>query len=369
MKITNICEKKEKAIKTLPGIDSLYFFVDTMNCEFYQDLFKKANETNNLNGYEFLNYSGKNSGFIGVWFLKKNDRGLPLYRIGFKDGSKQHNIHNIFVQLYAGGIYFFGGGFKSLTFFLEQIAKDISSLLFGFPIDWITQFIVSRIDINMFVSGYDFSNFRSSMFKARVKKSAHIYSEKQDKNDFEYLSTDRLETLYLGSKRSDVVFKLYDKKVELSKNCNISNFQKETYLTIFGLLPNNELWNIEFSLKRKALKEYSIFTVFDALKASDLLWRDLMMKYVFVGFDVEKIQEFKKKNYLRKLDIHPLWKLLLLSYNFSLNTGNIKRNYVKRDDLPSIEYFLRDLNLRVGKIKNLGIEITSDQILKCLNIA
>ncbi len=359
---------EKKAIKTLGGIDSLYFFVDVNNSKLYQDLWQKASKDNNLEGFSFLGMSSKKTGFVGAWFKRCNDDKVPLYRIGFKDGSKQKNVNNIFVELYASGIYSFPNGIDGVKKLLSIVQNDISTLLMGEYIDF-DNFIVSRCDYNLFIGGYDFSSVRSDMFKARVKKRNTIYSSVQDSKDYEFMSSGAVETLYLGSKRSDIVFKLYNKKLELSKEINKSNFIKESYLKFYGVFDFKDVWNLEFSLKRKALKQYGINTVFEALDSADSIFRDLMCKYVFLGFDLKRIMKYKNSDNVKKLKVHPVWNLFASSYSFSNSLFDIRREYPIRNDLPSIPYFFRDFEKRLVMIRESGQDIKIVDVMKYLNIA
>ncbi|OCS02382.1 hypothetical protein, partial [Campylobacter fetus] len=155
-------KNNKEAIKVLGGIDSFYFFVDTskLNNQLYKSLYE--NELKNcvcsIANMKSLGYSGKTKGFVGSWFeVFENDRDIPLFRIGFKDPEKQNNVNNIYIQLNGSGIYLLG--FSGL---LDYIKNWLSCLL-ECKIN-LNDFICSRVDINCFINGFDFSGINANMF-------------------------------------------------------------------------------------------------------------------------------------------------------------------------------------------------------------
>lgn len=306
------------------GIDTLYFFADISGDNYNTIYFDKIVKEEFFDGFEFMGYSGKKSGFVGSWFdykvqsdIKVNGKFLDvrLFRVGFKDPTKQTFIKNVYVQLYAEGIYYYG-----LEDLLSFIYETFST--YGLVPD---EFYVSRADVNMFVN-YDFSDLKKEMFKVPSRSVEILTNTEITDIDIDVpvdskakvFFTDRLETLYFGSRKSDLHFKLYDKFRELGfGNGNFSNkyYIMLSYLRNNGLELMDPLWNLEFSLKRKALLSYGVDTVSDLLQKAGSIFKDLMHKYVFLGYDVDMIERYRKSRHLSRLDPHPLWPHLINSYN------------------------------------------------------
>ena len=84
-------KNKVEECRVLGGIDTLNFFVDTARSELYHKIWSLVlNEQFIRENYSFLSYSGKTSGFVGAWFSYRRN-AVPLFRVGFKDPSKQKN--------------------------------------------------------------------------------------------------------------------------------------------------------------------------------------------------------------------------------------------------------------------------------------
>jgi hypothetical protein len=308
--------------KNLPpvvgGIDTLYFFADISGDNYnkiYNDLI--LNERF-FDGFKFLGYSGKNSGFVGSWFkysipagFKLNGKSvnIDLFRVGFKNPDKQKNVKNVYFQLYAEGIYYYG---------LEDLLQYIDELFTSFGLSP-NGYYVSRADINMFVA-YDFSDVKKEMFKVpsrivKITENQDIVM-RSDTKVHTFTAIDRLETIYFGSKKSDLHFKMYDKFKELKAD-SVKFVVLDTYLKNNGFPSgvSDLLWNIEFSLKRNALLSYGIDTISDLLLKAGSVFKDLMSKYVFLGYDVDKIERFRKSRHLNRLSPFYLWEYFINSYD------------------------------------------------------
>lgn len=341
--------------RVLGGIDTLYFFINN-ETELYQNLWLKASKQEVINPFENLGYSGKNKGFVGSWYRRYHESyRVPLYRVGFKDPKKQKNINNIYIQLEASGIY-------SLGFFelLELIKKDLYSLLdVKYNLD---DFVVSRLDINAFCGGFDFGSLSTGMFLTRAKQEVSIEAKEAhyiDDEEFTYTQNRRLQTLYIGSKSSPISLKIYNKNEELEQQgYSTSKFVKLAYLSHNGFF--EDTWNIEFSLKRVALKQYKLYTVGDVLKSCNTLWRDLMKKYVFVGFDKKHIDKLRNSKNQKRLKAHDIWKKLTDDYSFIGNEVVERSKTAPRK--ASKKYFLEDMRRKLEVLKDLNVSISEDDI-------
>ena len=308
--------------KNLPpvvgGIDTLYYFADIFGENYnkiYNELILKEKF---FEGFEFLGYSGKNTGFVGSWFkysipagFKLNGKlvNINLFRVGFKSPDKQKKVKNVYIQLYAEGIYYYG--LEDLLQYIDELFNSYGLVSNGY--------YVSRADINMFVA-YDFSDVKKEMFKvpSRVVKITENQDivMRSDTKVHTFTAIDRLETIYFGSKKSDLHFKMYDKFKELFSN-SLKYVILDTYLKNNGFScgVSEPLWNIEFSLKRNALLSYGIDTISDLLLKAGNVFKDLMTKYVFLGYDIDKIERFRKTRNLSRLPSYYLWDYFIGSYD------------------------------------------------------
>ena len=222
----------------------------------------------------------------------------------------------------------------------------------------------------MFVS-YDFSNLKKEMFKVPSRSVTVNDNQEIDVNvdtkSHTYFVADKLETLYFGSRKSDLHFKIYDKFKEL-------NTKSVKYLVMLSYLKNNgftsmqPLWNIEFTLKRQALLSYGVNTLQQLFERAGNIFKDLMSKYVFLGYDVEKIQKFRSNRHLNRLSMHPLWSYLINSYN--LYTSVPVRRYIKKfkdnnNDLQfeKLSIIFKDLKENTGMSYNQIFYKVRDKIV------
>lgn len=359
------CKNDAKECRVLGGIDTLYSFIKLSDIEVYRKIWASVNVASPvLKNYEFLNFTGKSFGFVGAFFRRYHSefKDLALYRIGFKNPDKQKNVHNIYVQLEAAAIYSLG-----LTVLIDFIKDDISRLFLSFDSNCnisITDddFIVSRCDFNSFVDNFDFSQITAEMFISRFRSSSEINNEMcvsysnvslddEDKG-YEYRNYRGIETLYLGGRSSPVRFKIYDKKLEIDKNRNsISSFIKREFLKNAGF-KSEHIWNVEFTVKREVLKEYRVNTLSDLKVYANGIFKDLMARCSFVGFDLELIERHKKNNNSRRLKSHDIWNKISDEYNcfdIFVDVERVYKSYKTNSKLASIEKIKREI---VRQIEN-----------------
>lgn len=316
---------EEIAIRLLGGIDSYYFFIDTscLNEQLYHFKYEKYIKYNELDcNSEFLGYSGKNSGFVGSWFridYQKDDFVLPVFKIGFKDPTKQKNVNNIYIQLLGAGIYFFGfsGVLEYIRCWLiDFLAVDVT----------LKDFINSRVDVNCFIGGFDFSSITGEMFHSTFMRCDIVKTFSG--------ANERLETLYLGSRSAKYSFKIYDKKKELLGHFDKFDMPKTIKLSFLfenGFSVDGEIWNAEFSLKREFLKEFKTYTASDLLKNYHTIYTYCFSKLRFLGYDLQKIKRYKDTNSLNKFKTFPLWQEVQNNQNFSveIHKSDVEREVIK----------------------------------------
>lgn len=302
-------DNKAKAI-VLGGVDSLYYFCKCdieLYHNFYDSIEIDSDFICDYDGIRFLTNTTKYDGVIGLKYEYSIDE-CKIAAITFKSPYKQRNLHNVYIQLYAESIYY--NGLKASI----DLVSDLLYNLFGLTLTY-SEMYPSRIDINCFVGGVDFSKispecFSGSYHRTFTKENIHAITNNR-----------QLETLYLGSRTSKISFKIYDKLLELRKNIDkYSTAVKLAYLSDNGFGINfktDYIWNAEFTLKREYLVECSIYTLDTFFKAFKMLYWNCFSNLDFLGFDIKKIERFRKHNNLRRLDNDPIWQLMVDNKSFN----------------------------------------------------
>lgn len=356
--------KEVEECTILGGIDTLYCFLDCVGLaskELYQTLWNSVNDGSFVREhYHHLGFSGKKHGFIGAWYSYVGRDYIPLFRVGFKDPSKQKQVKNIFIQFEASGIYSLG--FHGL---LNFVKAEFSHLL-GFDVSNDNLF-TSRVDLNALIDGYDFSFIDADMFRHSFKGSKSIKDECLDHDcteleSFEYRSRRGIETLYLGSRSSPLYMKIYDKFKEMnSKNSDISTMVKR-HFCIANDLKSEHLWNLEFTIKKEVLEQYGVTTVSHLLLLSDSIFRDLMSRTVFLGYDLDKISSFRNSKNISKLPPHEIWTKISDSYkfcNYDVDVQRVYKEYKKGSRRWSSDTIIREIR----KQKDLGNNYSLPEII------
>ncbi len=345
--------------KAVGGIDTLYYFADITGDNYNKIYYEKIVNGEFFDGFEFLGYSGKNTGFVGSWFkysiptnIKVNGKILDvtLFRVGFKNPDKQKNVKNVYIQLYAEGIYYYG--LEDLLQFIDELFSSYGLISNGY--------YVSRADINIFTN-YDFSNIQKEMFKVPSRSTEVTYGGSDDK--FTVYTTDRLETIYFGSRSSDIFLKIYDKGRELLQGRDKSYhkfFLMNSYLKENGL-DTDCLWNIEFSLKRKGLLSYGVNTIEHLLQKAGSIFKDLMTKYLFLGYDVEKIENYRKMKHLSRLSAYWVWDYLRNAYN-RFDVVPVKRE-IKKYCSNTIDKLIERIAVNISDVE-YNADISFDDVVQ-----
>jgi len=326
-----ILENEIEDTKMYCGIDTLYYFCESN--DFYDDLFLEVLDqletikgkfereeieykpsdihiTLNDISFEFL---GQSEGFY--WFKDING----YFKIGFKDYTKNKGLHNIRVQLQGEGIYTLG---------LPSLLKLINEKLLG---EYITdQKPVTRIDLNCFVQ-HDFSFVNKEMFVSRKRSYSQIS---------EIGTAKRTQTIYVG--KPPFRLRLYDKREEM-KQSKKGELMREFFLNNdFDL--SKDIFNVEFEMHRRHLKEYEIDTIEDALKNEESLFKKAMDDIRLIDIKTITKKDVQNNSKNRAITL-PIWDEIKDAYSIEAFMQNshpverIKRKIVLYSDEKFKEEF------------------------------
>jgi hypothetical protein len=109
-------------------------------------------------------------------------------------------------------------------------------------------------------------------------------------------SQDRLETYYRGSPDSPIQMRLYDKSLEIALH------DKMWFLPLWGLTTNQDVWRVEFQLRRPCLHDLKINSADDWLAKRSTLWHYLTSSWFRLVLDDDA--------HVSRRTVHPLWRLV-----------------------------------------------------------
>lgn len=341
-----------KGVKVLAGIDALYYFLD-INTELYLKIYEMQKNNDEVICDYFkqfsnvdISYQGKAGGknaFIGFWYSVKLNN-IPLFRFGIKDPLKQQQVKNIFVQLDGCGIYAFG--------IKNQIEKVNSILNLFFDIDiTFKDCILSKVDLNFFLTGYDklievndINCFRSALV---AHERDRFYGKGYNLKS---------QTFYLGSSSSPWQFKIYNKSAEiLEKLAELQASIKKDWFLKHGIdIENQTVFNLEWSLKRSYLKNTPFETIHDLFYkfSQKSLYGFILSMVVFLGFDIEFYKKQRKNRNISRLEAHPLWNYIYNNFVCvvdEINGSAENIEYFKKVSKPSIYC---NLSRAIGSLQN-----------------
>lgn len=285
--------QKFTELKTIPGIDALYYFCETnaRYSEFYKTTKQALEEKQKfleISGVDIytielsvtiedipFTFLGRGKGFL--WFIDANG----FYKIGFKDPETNTNLHNIQVQLLSNGIY--AMGIKEL---IPHIDAAFETYLTGHK-------PVTRADLNSFVQ-LDLSFVNETMFASR----------KRDMEIRKKLHSNTMQTIYVGKR--PFLLRIYNKKAELE------NTHKEKLMKLYfeenGFDYTESIFNVEFELHRQYLRTYKIDTVDDLLQKAVQLFGKCIDAIRLI--DVSTLSATNRY----RAQTHPIWEAIRQDY-------------------------------------------------------
>lgn len=184
---------------------------------------------------------------------------------------------------------------------LSWVAEDLKTIGGGS-----IQFVqVSRVDLccDFWIPGglpYEF------LFSHKV-----THNEKSnlflDKND--------VETYYVGNKKSNIQLRIYNKGVEVKQKSGI----KLWFLELWQRESVDDIWRVEFEIKRSEVKKYGINSLDDLKEKQRGLWHDITTNWFSLRLpDNEKAE---------RKTIHPFWRAVQECFQSNSPYSEIKRNY------------------------------------------
>lgn len=243
---------------------------------------------------------------------------------------------NVYLSIDAKTLWFVG-----IETALSWIAEDLQAIGKG----KIQSIKISRVDLcaDFFISGgvsYDF-----------------LLSHKVTHNDKGniYLDKDSLETFYLANKKSPIQLRIYNKGLE----ANQQSGKKLWFLDLWKRGSAEDVWRIEFQLRRPALKQFGINSLDELKEKKAGVWHYLTSKWFSLRLsDNEKAE---------RRTIHPFWCAVQECFQINASDSEVKRIY-KSNQIASPEWHLSHIDGCLSSFASiLGITNREDAITELRN--
>ncbi len=126
-----------------------------------------------------------------------------------------------------------------------------------------------------------------------------------------YLGKDKLETYYVGDVKSPVQLRIYNKGLEVRQGGT-----KLWFLDLWKRESTEDIWRIEFQVRRPELKRFGINSLDDLKQKQTGLWRHLTSKWFSLRLpDNEKVE---------RKTIHPFWCAVQECFNQGVPVNELK---------------------------------------------
>lgn len=112
-------------------------------------------------------------------------------------------------------------------------------------------------------------------------------------NTHPHLDDRSLQTWYLYSKDSSVLLRIYNKSLEIEKS------NKPWFWDVWGIEKSENVWRVEYEVKRKTLKGYAINEVTQLEKMVSALWAELTGNWMSL-----RLPDHKRNT---RRTVHPWW--------------------------------------------------------------
>ncbi len=151
----------------------------------------------------------------------------------------------------------------------------------------------------------------------------------------------KLETYYIGSKGSAIRARTYDKGKEIEKS------RKLWFKDIWGVDSSEDVWRLEFQLRRVALKQYNIHSLEDLYQNLGGLWSNLTHNFYSLRLRNDKN--------ISRCDFHPWWlDVQSIADKFGPVT-KISRNLERGNPADWNFYLKRGASSLLGFAANMGL--------------
>jgi hypothetical protein len=143
----------------------------------------------------------------------------------------------------------------------------------------------------------------------------------------QYMDGNRLETFYIGGKKSDIQLRIYDKGRELK-----NKESEERWLALWFIDDPQDVWRVEAQLRWSILKQYKITSVDDLLVKKADLWRYATEEWFSLRYP-------DNENATRRT-VHEFWqKIQECKEIFGSDTGAVRR--YKKDRKGNVNWYVQ----------------------------
>ncbi|MHB8092611.1 MAG: plasmid replication initiation factor [Syntrophales bacterium] len=221
---------------------------------------------------------------------------FEAYNLFIGIAARPGSSPNVYLSIDAKTLWFNG-----IETALSWIAEDLKAIGGGS-----IQFVkVSRVDLccDFWVPGGLSYEFLLSHKVTHTDKGKLFL----DKND--------VETFYVADPMSPIQLRMYNKGVEVRQKSGL----KLWFLELWKRESPEDIWRIEFQLRRPALKQFGINSLEDLKEKQAGVWRYLTSKWFSLRLpDNEKAE---------RRTIHPLWSAVQECFKQNASAGRITRVY------------------------------------------
>ncbi|HUN54722.1 MAG TPA: hypothetical protein VMU29_06150 [Smithella sp.] len=197
---------------------------------------------------------------------------------------------------------------KELIELVEQDIKSLGGI--------IVKHKISRCDL--------YADFRIPGGLSFEFVKSHMVGKAKDTSHF--MNGKILETFYVGAKNSPIQLRIYDKGKEIKKKGT-----EERWLLLWFIDDPQDVWRIEFQIRRPILKQYCINTIDDLRNAKADLWKYATCEWL-------SLRCLDNENQARRT-IHEFWKKVQSCIQFfGLVKGAVRNN--EKNKIISIRWYV-----------------------------
>ena len=237
---------------------------------------------------------------------------FEAYNLFIGIAARPGSSPNVYLSIDAKTLWFNG-----IETALSWIAEDLRSIGGG-SINFVQ---VSRVDLcsDFWVPGGLSYEFLLS-HKVTHNRKGQLFLDDHD-----------VETYYAGNKKTPILLRMYNKGVEVKQKGG----SKLWFLDLWQRESPEDVWRIEFEVKRRGLKEFGIHTLDDLKEKQAGLWVHLTSKWFSLRCpDNEKTE---------RKTIHPFWCAVRECFQQNGPDSEVKRAY-RPSGTASPEWYLSHMD-------------------------